>query len=93
MGHARWLPPALVTSAGLAHLVFPTAFEPLNRALGFRHNTRWHVYIHGLIETAVGALSASSTTRRFSIMVGAGYALYLSTHALRVELPARHRST
>lgn len=34
-GHALRVQPALATSIGLAHLVYPAAFEPLNRALGF----------------------------------------------------------
>lgn len=81
-GHALHVQPALVTSVGLAHLVYPTVFEPLNRALGFRHNTRRRVYIHGLIEMSIGLLSASSRTRRFAVFVGAGYLFYLSSHAV-----------
>ncbi|AKK29502.1 hypothetical protein AB431_25690 [Mycobacterium sp. EPa45] len=72
--------------------MYPAAFEPLNRALGFRRNTRWHVYIHGLIEMSIGLLSASSMTRRFAVLVGAGYIFYLSSHAVSGRIAARLES-
>ena len=77
---------AAVAAIGLLHFVFPTAFEPLNRWLGFTENTRRHVYVNGAVETAIGLLLARPMTRPISASLGAAYGLYLTVHALRAAL-------
>ncbi|MDA2894946.1 hypothetical protein PDG61_28810 [Mycolicibacterium sp. BiH015] len=77
---------AAVVAIGLMHFVFPTAFEPLNRWLGFTENTRRYVYANGAVETAIGLLLARPGTRPISASLGAAYGLYLAVHALPAAL-------
>jgi hypothetical protein len=42
-----------LTVSGVAHLVCPPAFEPVNR-LAFKDNIRVHLLINGSIEAALG---------------------------------------
>ena len=52
-----------LTVSGVAHLVCPPAFEPVNR-LAFKNNIRAHVLINGSIEAALGLALLNSRTRR-----------------------------
>jgi hypothetical protein len=61
----RWVPIAgwAVTASGIAHLLYPQAFESVNR-LAFKGHIRAHVLINGSIEAALGFALFNSRTRR-----------------------------
>lgn len=63
---------------GFAHFVAPRYFDPINR-LGFPRHTRTFTYVNGAIETMLGLLVASPSTRRLSTVVSACYITYLTT--------------
>lgn len=73
----------LTSSIGIAHLVRPEVFEPMNVTLGFTENTRMHVYINGAIETSIGLSMMLPGTRRLTPIAGIGYITYLVAHVVR----------
>lgn len=75
-----------VTACGLAHFAVPRRFEPLNRELGFTHNTRLHVFVNGGLETLLGLTLMSSRIRTANVALSIAYPIYLTLNALRARL-------
>lgn len=81
----RTLAGLAVTAGGLAHFAWPGKFEPVNRKLGFTHDTRTHVYVNGGIETALGLTLISAKTRKMNIALSVCYPIYLGLNASRAR--------
>lgn len=74
-----------VIAIGLAHLIFPAAFEGISR-MGWPDDPRRHVYINGCIETTIGVLLTTRQTRRpWAGIVAAIYLIYLSANVIRTQ--------
>ena len=71
-----------LTVSGVAHLVCPPAFEPVNR-LAFKNNIRAHVLINGSIEAALGLALLNSRTRRPALAATLAYLTYFNASLLR----------
>ena len=73
-----------LTVSGVAHLVFPPVFEPVNR-LAFKDNIRAHVLINGSIEAALGLALLNSRTRRAALAATLAYLTYFNASVLRTQ--------
>ncbi|WP_020099068.1 hypothetical protein [Mycobacterium sp. 360MFTsu5.1] len=71
---------ALIVS-GIAHLVWPQAFESVNR-MAFADHIQRHVLINGTIEAGLGLLLLTARTRRAAVVATAGYLTYFNTSLL-----------
>lgn len=71
-----------LAATGLSHFVKPQMYEKLT-ALAFPNNTRRHVYVDGVIETAIGVGLVAPKTRKFAYAGIAGYLGYLIFGAVR----------
>ena len=71
-----------LTASGIAHLLYPPAFEPVNR-LAFQDNIRAHVLINGSIEAALGLALLNSRTRRAAFAVTVAYLTYFNASLIR----------
>jgi len=67
--------------SGLAHLLLPRAFEPVNR-MAFKDNIRAHVLINGSIEAGLGLALLDSRTRRIALAATAVYLTYFNASVL-----------
>lgn len=85
-----------VSLIGLAHLVMPRYFDPINR-LGFPNHARTFTYVNGALETIIGTLIALPQARRQSRVVSAFYVTYLTIAILGTQLRTRrdrgHKAT
>ena len=70
-----------LTVSGVAHLVRPSAFEPVNR-LAFKNNIRAHVLVNGSIEAALGLALLNSRTRRPALAATLAYLTYFNASLL-----------
>lgn len=68
--------------SGVAHLLCPRAFEPVNR-LAFDDNVRRHVIVNGTIETALGLAILNPRIRRAAYAATAVYGSYFIANVLR----------
>ena len=73
-----------LTVSGVAHLVCPPAFEPVNR-LAFKDNIRAHVLINGSIEAALGLALLNSRTRRVALATTHAYLTYFNASVLYTQ--------
>ena len=73
-----------LTVSGVAHLVCPPAFEPVNR-LAFKDNIRAHVLINGSIEAALGLALLNSRTRRAALAATLAYLTYFNASLLHAQ--------
>jgi uncharacterized membrane protein len=85
-GHTRserWarLAGAALTMSGIAHLVYPRAFETVNR-MAFAGHIRRHVLINGSIETGLGLLLLNIRTRRAAARATVLYLTYFNASLL-----------
>ena len=70
-----------LTLSGVAHLVRPPAFEPVNR-LAFKDNIRAHVLVNGSIEAALGLARLNSRTRQAALAATLAYLTYFDASLL-----------
>ena len=70
-----------LAASGVAHLLLPQAFEPVNR-MAFKDNIRAHVLINGSIEAGLGLALLDSRTRRIALAVTAVYLTYFNASVL-----------
>jgi uncharacterized membrane protein len=70
-----------LTMSGVAHLVCPPAFEPVNR-LAFKDNIRAHVLINGSIEAALGLALLNARTRPAALAATLAYLTYFNASLL-----------
>ena len=70
-----------LTVSGVAHLVCPRAFEPVNR-MAFADSIRAHVLVNGTIEAALGLALLNSRTRRAALAATIVYLTYFNAHLL-----------
>jgi uncharacterized membrane protein len=83
----RWylLAGLALSASGIAHLLCPRAFEPVNR-MAFKDHVRAHVLINGSIEAGLGSALLNSRTRRAAVVATVSYLTYFI-----VSLLARQR--
>ncbi|MEZ0351107.1 hypothetical protein [Mycobacterium sp. pR1184] len=79
-----------IVAIGLAHFVFPSIFDRINR-VGFPERTRRFTFLNGAIETTIGVLTAIPGDRRPLAAVSAGYLIYLSYNVIRTQTGMRKR--
>jgi uncharacterized membrane protein len=70
-----------LAASGVAHLLFPRAFEPVNR-MAFRSRIRAHVLINGGIETGLGLALLNKRTRRAAFATTLAYLTYFNASVL-----------
>ncbi|MFG1929224.1 hypothetical protein ACGFK1_01010 [Mycobacterium sp. NPDC048908] len=73
-----------LTVSGIAHLLCPAAFEPVNR-LAFKDNIRAHVLINGSIEAALGIALLNSRTRQAALAATLAYLTYFNASLLYTQ--------
>lgn len=73
-----------LTVSGLAHLLWPRAFEPVNR-LAFKDNVRAHVLINGSIEAGLGLALLNARTRQAALAATLAYLTYFSASLLHTQ--------
>jgi uncharacterized membrane protein len=73
-----------IAASGLAHFVSPQLIEPVAKQL-FPNNTRRHVYVNGVLETALGLGLWARRSRRVAALGLIGYAIYLAANAIRIR--------
>jgi uncharacterized membrane protein len=83
----RGLVGLLVTGIGLAHFVFPKAFDPINQ-LAFPERPRRYTYINGGIETVLGLTMMAPATRGAYKVIGFGYACHMLGNLVRARVSA-----
>ncbi|MUL77896.1 hypothetical protein [Mycolicibacterium sp. CBMA 226] len=71
-----------LTLSGIAHLVWPRAFESVNR-MAFADHIRGHVLINGSIEAGLGLSLLNTRTRRAAAVATVGYLTYFNASLLR----------
>lgn len=67
--------------SGVAHLLCPRAFEPVNR-MAFKDRIRGHVLINGGIETVLGLALLNIRTRQIAVTATAAYLTYFNASLL-----------
>jgi uncharacterized membrane protein len=70
-----------LTASGVAHLLWPPAFESVNR-LAFKDHIRAHVLINGSIETTLGLALLNPRSRRAALAATIAYLTYFNTSLL-----------
>ena len=64
-----------LSASGIAHLLYPPAFESVNR-MAFKDHIRAHVLINGGIEAGLGSALLNSRTRRAAVVATVAYLTY-----------------
>jgi len=77
-----------IAGIGLAHFVFPTYFDPINK-MGFPAGPRRYTYINGGIETAMGLMLMSPVPRTAFRALSVGYVCYLLGNLVRARVAGR----
>lgn len=77
-----------LAASGVAHLLCPRAFEPVNR-MAFENRIRAHVLINGGIEAALGLALLDSRTRRTAAIATAVYLTYFNASLLHRQRACR----
>ena len=78
-----------LTASGITHLVWPRAFESVNR-LAFKDRIRAHVLINGGIEIGLGLALLNPRTRRAAMATTVTYLTYFHVSVLHRQR-ALHR--
>ena len=73
-----------IVASGLAHFVSPQLIEPVAKQL-FPNNTRRHVYVNGVLETALGLGLWARRSRRVAAFGLIGYIIYLAANTIRIR--------
>jgi uncharacterized membrane protein len=73
-----------LAGVGLSHFVAPQIYEGMTKA-AFPDDTRRHVYIDGVAETAIGLGIAAPATRKPALVALVGYLLYLTINTVRTK--------
>ncbi len=89
---ARWpvLAGAALTASGIAHVVRPRAFEPVNR-LAFGDHIRAHVLVNGSIEAGLGLALLDPRLRRPAAVALVVYLTYFNANVVWRQLRIRGR--
>ncbi len=66
-----------LSASGIAHLLYPHAFETVNR-MAFKRHIRAHVLINGSIEAGLGLALLNSRTRRAAVIATVAYLSYFN---------------
>ena len=79
----RWafLAGLALSASGIAHLLYPRAFETVNQ-MAFKDHVRTHVLINGSIEAGLGFALLNSRTRRVAVAATAAYLTYFNASLL-----------
>jgi uncharacterized membrane protein len=70
-----------LAASGIAHLLWPRAFEPVNR-MAFTDRIRAHVLINGSIETGLGLALLNTRTRPTALAATIAYLTYFNASLL-----------
>ena len=71
-----------LAASGVAHLLCPRAFEPVNR-MAFANRIRAHVLVNGSIEAGLGLALLNPRTRSAAAVATAVYLTYFNASLLR----------